>query len=151
MGHDAISPAPAVAKQRPNRLCRPERQCGRPTPRGPCRAPRRPGSESCYWHDAQLGEYRKLAAARGGSAPRRIADLGRLDRLDLASPDGLLAFERTLLREVASGRLSAGRASMLLRLADRVHAQSKRDDGGSAMREAIRELMNTPPPAPDED
>jgi len=97
-------------EQRRPRTCRGELRCAATGRNGPCRAPRRPGSTQCYWHDDELREYRRLACARGGRTPRRNALRSLLADFDWErycldhAWDKYLALAR---RGLALGQLSA--------------------------------------------
>jgi hypothetical protein len=128
-------------KQRPNRLCRPELRCSAETPSGPCRAPRRPASLHCYWHDETLAEYRAKSCSKGGRGFRRGSSTAELARIDVATEEGLGRFRRAIMFALAQNRLTSGRARVLVDLARQEHEAGNPRRQGGWTRERIAALI----------
>lgn len=117
----ASSPATEAStsetEQRLPRTCRRELRCDAIGRNGPCRAPRRPGSTRCYWHDEQLREYRQVASSRGGRTPRRNAVRARLAYFDWSKdcPEcGWEKYQALARRGLALGQLSVSAYDRLI-------------------------------------
>jgi hypothetical protein len=142
-------------EQRSPRTCRAELRCIAIGRNGSCRAPRRPGSQFCYWHDEQLRDYRRLACSRGGRTPRRNAFRSLLADFDWEKYcldhawDKYIALIR---RGLALGQLSVSAYDRLIEDGRRIYSsysfQAEENEGrceaGEASDDASEESGETP-------
>ena len=157
MGATAYTTAPQKVEEHPNRLCRPELRCSATTPRGPCRAPRRPSSGFCFRHDPTLTECRILSCSKGGRTPRQASIVPALVRFDwdsLAKPEGMERLRRLVLTAMLQGQLKAGVARFILEQAEKVRAAMPRQSDDAFTRrllERLRGPVAEPPSRADDD
>jgi len=151
--HQAHSPASRdELKQRPNRLCHEAFRCAEwlPEKRRGCTAPRRPGTDRCFWHDPAMGSARREAGARGGSALRRgtaIPSLARFRFDSLNTQAGIARFRRLLFGALLRREATTAGVRLLDELAERIRANSTTAPAGSRTAALLRDfLMRKPLP-----